>query len=58
MIEINKKYGCLTILDLGQEYSQSEKYLSYIKQKEFLEKEINPYIEERNEVKQCLIFIS
>ena len=30
MIEKNKRYGCLIVLDLGEEYEQSEKYKEYL----------------------------
>lgn len=36
MIKIQNKYGCLTVLDMGEEYAQSEKYLSYLEERESL----------------------
>ena len=33
MITPNKKYGCLTVLDLGEEYPLTERYLNSLKQK-------------------------
>lgn len=39
MIEIHKKYGCVTVLDGGEEYRQTEHYHDYIKErKNILEK--------------------
>lgn len=32
MIELGKKYGCLTILDLGEEYKNTEKYKELIEE--------------------------
>lgn len=45
ILSIGAKYGCLTILDTGEEYAQSEKYLSYIEKRKFLTTEIQPHIE-------------
>lgn len=45
ILSIGEKYGCLTILDTGEEYAQSEKYLSYLEKREFLTIEIQPHIE-------------
>ena len=50
MIELNGKYGCLTVLDMGEEYSQSEKYSSFLEQKSNLEMEIKSYNEEREKL--------
>ena len=43
MIEVNAKYGCLTVLDLGEEYKTTDKYLSYIEEIESLKKDIEYY---------------
>lgn len=32
MVELNQKYGCLTVLDMGEEYSRSEEYAAYQKE--------------------------
>ena len=39
MIRVDEKYGCLTILDMGEEYSQTEKY-------KFLKTQIQYFIEQ------------
>ena len=41
MIEVSKKYGCLTVLDMGEEYSRTEAYSSLIEKKDKLENKIN-----------------
>lgn len=33
MIEIGKKYGCLTVLDEGEEYKTTEIYSEYFEEK-------------------------
>ena len=52
MIEIGKKYGCLTVLDLGEAYRQTEKYSEYREKAEALKAEVKPYIEEREKLKR------
>ena len=47
ILSIGAKYGCLTILDMGEEYEQSEKYSSYVEKRKFLITEMQPYIEKR-----------
>lgn len=51
MIELQKKYGCLTVLDLGEEYSKSEKYMSLLAEEELLKNEIKKIKEKRDLLK-------
>lgn len=50
MIEIGKKYGCLTVLDNGKEYKETEKYLSIIDDLNDRKKELEPFILERKKL--------
>lgn len=47
----SKKYGCLTVLDLGEEYSKSEKYMSLLAEEELLKNEIKKIKEKRDLIK-------
>lgn len=47
MLELRKKYGCLTILDDGTEYSQSEKVAEFIEKRNNLLTEMQPIIDKR-----------
>ena len=40
MIRINEKYGCLTVLDLGEEYSQTEAYKNLMTEKLLYEEQL------------------
>ncbi|RKM55714.1 hypothetical protein D6853_09165 [Butyrivibrio sp. X503] len=44
MIEIGKKYGCLTVLDDGEEYKKTEKYLSLLEELNDKKQELEPFI--------------
>lgn len=50
MIEIGKKYGCLTVLDDGEEYKHTDKYLSIIEDLNEKKKELEPFIIERTKL--------
>lgn len=47
MIEIGKRYGCLTVLDSGEEYKQTEKYLSFLENLNAKKQELEPFIQKR-----------
>lgn len=47
MIEVGKKYGCLTVLDSGEEYAQSKEYSSANDEQKSIIADLRPYIEER-----------
>ena len=51
MIEINKKYGCLTVLDDGEEYKRTELYSEWFERIEDLRKVLEPYFEAVKELK-------
>ena len=36
MITVQSKYGCLTVLDMGEEYVKSNEYVSYVKKYKLL----------------------
>ena len=44
MIELNKKYGCLIVLDQGEEYEKSEYYLKILERYQELKEELNPLL--------------
>ena len=50
MIEVGKKYGCLTVLDDGDEYKKTEKYLSYLEELNERKQELQPFILKRKEL--------
>lgn len=50
MIEVGKKYGCLTVLDNGEEYTQTEKYYENLEKHDALKSELQPYIEKRDKL--------
>ena len=51
MIEVQKKYGCLKVLDSGEEYAQSEKYVEYVEQYEALRAVYLQLLEERESLR-------
>lgn len=50
MIEVGKKYGCLTVLDDGEEYKTTEKYLSYLEELNEKKQELQSFILKRKEL--------
>ena len=50
MIEINEKYGCLTILDDGEEYKNTESYFEWLEKIRELRKELKPFFDAVKEV--------
>ena len=52
MIEVGKKYGCLTVLDNGEEYSQTDDYRMYVEEAEELRKGMQSYIDKQDEMKR------
>lgn len=52
MIEINKKYGCLTILDNGEEYRKTELYSEWLEKNKQLKKVLEPWFEKLKEAKE------
>ena len=46
MIEVNEKYGCLTVLDNGEEYKSSELFQTYVEEYKKAEEEARPILEE------------
>jgi len=57
MIEVNKKYGCLTVLEDYQDYKTSEQYLCYLNQKECLFDQIKRLKEQNWNIKEKEKFI-
>ncbi|MBR4948557.1 MAG: hypothetical protein IKZ29_08365 [Clostridiales bacterium] len=51
MVEKSKKYGCLTVLDDGEEYRRTELYIECLEKSDELRKVLEPYFEMQNEVK-------
>ncbi|MBQ4490878.1 MAG: hypothetical protein II965_06510 [Pyramidobacter sp.] len=43
MVEVQKKYGCLTVLDSGQEYMSTEKYKELHKEKNAIVEKLKEY---------------
>ena len=52
MIEKNKKYGCLTVLDDGEEYLHTELYMSLMEEAKELQEKIKPYKDEVEKIKK------
>ena len=50
MINNYCKYGCLTVLDMGEEYTHSEQYFAYKEKYDSLKVEIQSYIEKRQKL--------
>ena len=44
MIEIGKKYGCLTVLDNGEEFKQTERYFSFLEDLNEKKQDLEPLI--------------
>ena len=43
MIQTGNKYGCLTVLDNGEEYRTTEKYFYYLEKLSDKKKELEPF---------------
>jgi len=52
MIEINKKYGCLTVLDNGEEYEKTELYSERLEKSKELREVLKPWFETLKEAKE------
>ncbi len=52
MIEQNRKYGCLTVIDSGEEYKQTELYQEWIDKFNGLRHELAPYFSEIQDIKE------
>lgn len=50
-IELNHRYGCLTVLDMGEEYFLSEQYQYYKDKFNELKNKLRPYINELKNLK-------
>ena len=50
-IELNHRYGCLTVLDMGEEYFLSEQYQYYKDKFNELKNKLRPYINELENLK-------
>lgn len=46
MIELNKRYGCLTVLDMGEEYKTTEEYLECIEEYRILKEKCKHLLDE------------
>jgi len=53
-IAIGEKYGCLTVVDSGEEYQQTEFYSELLEKKVLLEKRLRPFFCEIRELKSGL----
>ena len=54
MIEVNKKYGCLTVLDNGDEYKSSELYSTFVEEYKKAKEAARPILEELEAIKQLM----
>lgn len=51
MIEIGKKYGCLTVIDDGEEYRKTVMYSEWLEKEKELRQELEPYFATSQEIK-------
>lgn len=58
MITVQSKYGCLTVLDMGEEYVKSNEYVSYVKKYKLLKAEIQVYLKKQCELTNKTLSLS